>query len=202
MEVFLFFCFFEGQYVYFSLFSVPLVWYLRHHLWIQGHGDVQLCFLLQFYSLAPKFRPWFILHYLLFIVWDQVHPQDLAHEVQVLQCNLFFAQCLGLALLSEIKWKLKREFIFGFSFPVLIPWAVCLHECSNTHFARQFWLFVIPWISIWILGCFSQFWREETPRPNRNEMKLHIDLSSIVIWILFSILIFIHGLFSNYLGPL
>ena len=108
---------------------------------------------------------------------------------------------------------LDSDFILWICLSIFMLISYCLDYCSFvasllwvlwlcSSFSRLYWLFRVPWISIWILGCFSQFWKEETLRRNRNEIKLHIDLNSIVIWTLFSILIFIHGLFSNYLGPL
>ena len=113
--------FLEGHCIYtllLLLYAVPLVWHLRHHHQIQGHGDVQLFFLLPFYSLAANIRSWFILNYLLCMVWGQVYPQDSACEVRVLQCHLldlFFVQWPVLALLSEIKWKQKWGFVSRFS---------------------------------------------------------------------------------------
>ena len=113
--------FLEGHCIYvllLLLYAVPLVGHLRHHHQIQGHGDVQLFFLLLFYSLAANIRTWFILHYRQGTLSGQVHPQDSAREVRVLQCHLldlFFVQWPVLARLSEIKWKQKWGFISGFS---------------------------------------------------------------------------------------
>lgn len=95
--------------------------------------------------------------------------------------RLFFPHWMGLAPLTKVSWPQTHEFIPGLSilFHYLsISISVCTYPCASTHtvllflcsrfcngelslpglfLTRLFWLFCIPFNSIWILESASEF---------------------------------------------
>ena len=129
---------FEGQCLYFSLFSVLLVWYLRHYHQIQGHENVQLFFLLRFYSLAPNFS--LDSSSVNFHAWYEVRPPSRFCTWGLGFAMPFVGSVLGpvTSLSTSISNQVKTEVRICCWVLKSIPWSVCLCYCRNTHLQDNF----------------------------------------------------------------